>query len=445
MRHPFVYSLVFGMFATSLCCLSAVAQPNERDLKVRKDKAAVEKDARWIYNDLPKAYDAARESKKPLLVVFRCIPCEACSQFDELVVKRDDKIQKLMDEFVCARIVQTNGLDLSLFQFDYDQSFHVFFMNADQTIYGRYGTRSANKDEFKDMSMEGFAEAMQAAIELHQGYPANAKQLAAKKGKKAEFAVPEKFPSLKQYGAKIDYVGATAKSCIHCHQIRDAEREYARSQGKLLSEELLYPYPLPDVLGLKLDPKHRASVQEVAENSPAKIAGLQPGDDIIEFAGQPITSIADIQWILHQTAPKSISLPLTFKRGAEQRTTILLLKDAWRTSDISWRPTTWELRAFALGGLKLKSLSAEGRKQFELPEQAVGLQVEHLGWYGEHARAKNAGMDKGDVILALNGKTDFRSESDLIAYVMLEKHRGDSITIKAKRGKEVKEFKIEVK
>ena len=38
------------------------------------------------------------------------------------------------------------GLDLSLFQFDYDQSFAAFLMNADKPIYGRFGTRSGRPD-----------------------------------------------------------------------------------------------------------------------------------------------------------------------------------------------------------------------------------------------------------------------------------------------------------
>ena len=42
-----------------------------------------------------------------------------------------------MEQFVTVRMVQGNGMDLSLFQFDYDMSFAVFFLNADRTISGR--------------------------------------------------------------------------------------------------------------------------------------------------------------------------------------------------------------------------------------------------------------------------------------------------------------------
>src|SRR3989442_14557967 len=78
-----------------------------------------------------------------------------CRAFDEQVVRRDPKVATLMDKFVCVRVVQANALDLALFQFDYDLTFAAFFVNADRTIYGRYGSRSDRKDATKDISIEG--------------------------------------------------------------------------------------------------------------------------------------------------------------------------------------------------------------------------------------------------------------------------------------------------
>ena len=65
-----------------------------------------------------------------------------CRAFDEQLVRRDPKVADLMDRFVCVRLVQANAMDLTLFQFDYDLTFAAFFLNADRTIYGRYGSRS---------------------------------------------------------------------------------------------------------------------------------------------------------------------------------------------------------------------------------------------------------------------------------------------------------------
>jgi len=48
---------------------------------------------------------------------------------------------KLMERFTTVRVVQAYALDLSLFQFDGDLTLAVVFLNADGTVYGRYGSR----------------------------------------------------------------------------------------------------------------------------------------------------------------------------------------------------------------------------------------------------------------------------------------------------------------
>jgi hypothetical protein len=76
-----------------------------------------------------------------------------------------------MEQFVRVRIVQGNGIDLSLFQFDYDLTFAAFFINADKTIYGRFGTRTEFRNAAKDISIEGFKQALETALELHKVIP----------------------------------------------------------------------------------------------------------------------------------------------------------------------------------------------------------------------------------------------------------------------------------
>src|SRR3954469_11277115 len=122
----------------------------DRDTKVRNDRKAFGASRDWIYNDLGEGVRAARQSSKPLLVVFRCIPCEACQEFDDDVARRDPVVRDLLDEFVCVRIVQANTIDLTHFQHDFDQSFAAYLMNPDLTIYGRFGTRSG-RPEYEDI------------------------------------------------------------------------------------------------------------------------------------------------------------------------------------------------------------------------------------------------------------------------------------------------------
>jgi hypothetical protein len=423
--------------------LSPLALGQDRKTKVLNDRDAFAKNDVWIYDDLDEAFAEAKKSKKPLLVVLRCVPCEACSHFDKQLLDEQEQMRDLLDQFVCVRVVKANGLDLSLFQFDYDQSFHAMFLNADRTIYGRFGTRSQKKED-EDMTMEGFRAAMKAVLDLHKAYPSNKASLAAKSGGKVPFEIPEAFPSLKgKYKGELDYEGNVVASCIHCHQVRDAERVYYREINPKLPDHVLYPYPLPSVIGLTMDPKECGMVKAVDEGSPAADS-LKAGDRIVGINFQPIVSTADIQWILHNTRNDDAVLQFAYQRGKVFEVALMRLPKGWRAkSDLSWRPTTWDLRRMALGGLLLEDLSDQQRKERGLDSDTLALRAKHVGEYGAHAVAKNAGFRKEDVIIGVNGSTDRWSETEMIA-AALSKPKGEKLEVTILRGKERLDLKLPV-
>src|SRR5262249_32926236 len=154
--------------------------------------------------------------------------CEACQEFDDDVARRDEVIRDLLDEYICVRIVQANTIDLTRFQYDFDQSFAVILMNADGTIYGRFGTRS-HRPEYEDISLEGLRAARKAGLAIPRALDRARLSLAGKQVKPGPFRTPLEFPSLAgRYGAKLDYEGQVARSCVHCHQVREAERRVDR-------------------------------------------------------------------------------------------------------------------------------------------------------------------------------------------------------------------------
>jgi serine protease Do len=416
-----------------LFALPALAQ--DRDTKVRNDKKRFADDESWIYNDLAKGIEIAKKERKPLLVIFRCIPCEACALFDEQVSRREPQIKALLDKYICVRIPQGNAMDLTRFQFDYDLSFTAFLMNPDYTIYGRFGTRSSHDDSEKDISLEGFAKALSAGLELHANYPENHAQLAGKQPRQVKIKRPEDYPSLAgKYKDKIDYENKTAQSCLHCHQIRDAERLTYRTQKQPMPDQVLYPYPMPDTVGLALDRLEKAVVKSVAAGSAASQAGFQKGDEILTLAGQPMLSIADVQWVLHH-AGDSDTLAAEVKRGGKTQKLSLKLEPGWRKkSDISWRTTTWDLRRMGLGGLLLESLPAADRKSAGLEDNALALRVRHVGQYGEHAVAMRAGFKQGDVVVAFDGKSTPMSETDLLAVAVQKRMPGEKVPVTVLRG-----------
>ena len=424
-----------------LLLLTTQATAQDRDTKVRNDRKAFGASGDWIYNDLGEGVRAANQSGKPLLVVFRCIPCEACQEFDDDVARRDPIIRDLLDEFVCVRIVQANTIDLTRFQHDFDQSFAAYLMNPDLTIYGRFGTRS-NRPEHEDISLDGLRKAMEAALRMHRDYPRIKPSLAGKQVQQSRYKTARDYPSLSgKYGEAIDYEGKTAKSCMHCHQIREAERLVYRTAREPIPDGVLFPYPDPGVLGLKMDPKETAEVEKVTTASIAGKAGLIVGDEIVTLAGQPLLSIADLQWALHN-APVTTKLPTQVRRAGKVMDLTLDLPEGWRRGDISWRATTWDLRRMGLGGLKLSKLDDGGRERAKLPKESMALRVEHVGEYGEHAVAKRAGFRKGDIIVSFDGTSGKMSESGLLAYALQEKRPGDEVAVTVLRNGEEKVMKF---
>jgi hypothetical protein len=417
--------------------MSSSVLGQDRDAKVRNDRRTFQSSRDWIYNDLSEGVRAARASGKPLLVVFRCIPCEACQEFDDDVARRDPIIRDLLDRFVCVRIVQANTIDLTKFQHDFDQSFAAYLMNPDLTIYGRFGTRSG-RPEHEDISLEGLRKAMEAALEMHKNYETIKPSLLGKQVEPSRYKTPRDYPSLAgKYGTELEYEGKVAKSCMHCHQIREAERLIYRSAGEAIPNQVLFPYPDPGVLGLKMDPKEMAKVERITPGSPAEKAGLRSGDDIVTLAGQPMSSIADLQWVLHN-ASDSTRLPARVRRDSKMLDLTLELEEGWRRGDISWRATTWDLRRMGLGGMRLDDLTAEERNAANLPADALALRVRHVGEYGAHAIAKQAGFQKGDILITFDGQRGRMSESELLAYSVQQKRPGNVVAVTILRNGEKK-------
>lgn len=422
-------SLPLAIVAILFLVVPAQAQ-NLREKKVREDKQKIEAEGFWIYNDLPRGFAEAKKSGKPLLVVLRCIPCEECVKLDDDLVNQDPIVRPLLDKFVCVRQVSTNGLDLSLFQYDYDQSFAAFVLNADGTIYGRFGTRSHRTSWVGDVSVQGLAKALQAGLDLHASYPTIKAALAGKRGPAPEFPTPEKFPTLeKKYGPALNYAGNVVQSCIHCHQIGDAQREYYRTRKEPIPETVLFPYPHPKAIGLILDPKQRATVVQVEPGSAADTAGFRAGDDIQSIAGQPPISMADIQWVLHRTPAEGGSIVAVVVRGGKSVNLNLKLEPGWRQKDeIAWRSSSWGLRRMTTGGMQLSEILA-GERPAGVPDHGMALLVKHVGQYGLHATAKNAGFRAGDVLIGFDGKTDLAREADVMAHAMRHNPPGTSVVV----------------
>ena len=352
------------------------------------------------------------------------------------VARADDKeLSGLLAQFVCVRVVQMKGVDLSLFQFDYDQTWAVFFLNADKTVYGRYGTRSTDRATAdRDVSIEGFKEALQGALQVHAGYPANKASLAGKTGPEAKTRVPERFSALQ--GPR--YAKPLPDGCIHCHNVWEGVRADTRPSGKPVSDEWLWVYPMPDALGLTLDGRSRATVTAVAAGSAASKAGFQAKDRIVAMEGQPILSVADVQWVLER-AKVPTDLKVEVERGAAggRETLSLHLAEGWRRAgDLSWRESTWNLRP----GMRVDAMTDAERRKLGGSKGAVGLRVRFAGPNGAAAKA---GLRANDEIVAIDGLTAPMTETEFLAYLYQRKRSGEDVELLVAHG--VKRQKVSLK
>jgi len=415
-----------------LCNVCAFADDNLRERL--KDANGARTDI-WVYNDIRQAMDEAKKQNKPLFVTFRCVPCKDCAAFDADVANGNERVQQFAREkFVSVRQVEMKGVDLSLFQFDHDLNWAGMFINADGVVYARYGTQSAEGSDAYN-SIDGLLNTMNRVLDLHANYPANLAELKGKRGAPKPVSSALELPGLRN---PEKYAKQTERSnCIHCHNIHDAEHQHALNTGTY-STEMLWKYPLPDNIGLKIDRTSGIRIKQVIADSAAAGAKIQQDEDIVHMNGQRITSIADMQWVLHH-------LPNTDTK-VEVETSVtgnhtVLLKAGWKRSDFSWRGSMWNTPPrFEVWA---PVLNADTQAKLGIPATDTALEVRWINREGLGGqRAFNDGLREKDVIVALNGKPLHMNTKQFNVHLKLNYKVGDDVPLTVLRDGQRIDLKI---
>ena len=435
MKFPFAKLLLSAAFLTLSQAQLTAETVKDRQGAVLTDRAQMQSNDRWIYNDWKKGFAESKRTGKPLLVVLRCVPCLACAGIDANILSQKE-LQPLLDKFICVRVINANALDLSLFQFDYDLSFSTIFFNGDGTVYGRFGSWMHQKNSAEG-STASYKAALDGALKLHANYPSNKDSLRGKQGASMPVNDPLQLPQLAgKYKRELDWEGKVVQSCVHCHQVSDAIRAMHREKKESIPQKWVYPMPSPETIGLTFFPQFPTRVMRVAEGWPGEKSGFLPGDEILELAGQPIISEADLAWILHNSDTRT-TLNAKVQRDGSDKTLKLELPPGWRSkSDISRRVGTWAMRAMATGGMLLKDLPDEDRAKHNLSKHQLALIAEHVGEYGEHAAAKKAGFRKGDILIEIDDISNRMTESALIGHLLAKHAPGAKLKARVQRGTE---------
>jgi S1-C subfamily serine protease len=291
-------------------------------------------------------------------------------------------------------------------------------LNADETIYGRYGGRDATDAEAR-ISTKGLRFAMDSALLAHNSPPA-AQPLAGK----AELV--EGFASAKNH-----------RGCIHCHNVNEFRRADANAAGTW-NRDSIWVYPLPENVGITLDVDAGNRVRTVAEGSPAKRAGLKPGDALAKLNGYPVASFGDASYALHK-APAKGSVDVTWTRDGKEQSGTLEVAAGWRKTNLTWRPSMLDiLPAVPFSG---DELTAAEKKALGLPEKRAAIRQ-----YDEvHKLLREAGVKGGDVVIGFDGSATDGGISELLGFVRRNYLVGDDVTVNLVRDGKRLDLKMRLK
>jgi len=334
---------------------------------------------------------------------------------DGQVVRQDSEISELLDQFECVRIVRMNGIDLNQFQFDYDQTWAVMFFRHDGMILARYGTRG-DRDGMKFNSLEGFSSTINNVLEVDRNWqPTQQQEYASKVGPKSQYGVPDKIPS-STISNILNRAREGKQSCIHCHNVYDAKRDVAISQ-KSYDPAKRFKYPLPQNIGLDIEVTSGMKISSVIPNSAAAKAGLKSGQRIVRMNGQPIHSMADMQFVLHH-AGENAEIDVEAKDESNTCVTAtILLQPGWRQSDISWRASMYGMPPKP--GLHVEATANAEKQKLGIAEGKAALTIK--GIYGSEVR--EAGLKKDDVIVQFGDEMNHHTAGEFHAHLRMNYYR----------------------
>jgi serine protease Do len=304
-------------------------------------------------------------------------------------------------------LTRIDNLDINLFEFDYDLTFMVFFLDGNGKVYARYGGRDCY-DPDNRQSLDGLRYTMESVLRMHG---------------RAEKA----FAPRSQEGSRFirEVSGARGGRCLHCHQVKEILNADLQRKGQW-SRDLIWRYPLPDNLGFVLDVDRSNVVKEVKEKSPAAASGLTVGDVLQRLNGVPIHSFADAQFALDR-GPVTGAIEVVWQRGDKVFKEKLELPAGWRQTDITWRPSLrWFVPSARLYGDDLTAAE----------KTALGLSATQLAFRQRDEvpkQAQAAGIRAGDIIVGLEGKQLNMNVTEFLRYIERTYLVGDRVTLNVLR------------
>ena len=316
---------------------------------------------------------------------------------------------KLLSQYVLARVVQMDRVNIGLFDYDRYNTLYYFALNTDEQIYLRYGGRDA-AGHTSYLNTDSIDLALKKGLELHEQYKAG--KLA--KTQKPEPLYPQDIPAL--------YERTTgAGRCVECHLIGDLQNVQRERDGTLDKVSQMYRSPNLKTIGVQLDVPKGLVVKEAT--GAALEAGMQAGDHISSFNGIKVWTFGDLQYYYDQIERDSKTIRLGVDRGGEEYALQLELPPFWWWTDLAYRNWTIEPRVY----FRSEPLSEADKSKYELEANGFASRVTHVETIAELMGIHS--LKVGDVIFAVDDDQtdDVANRAEL--FIKLRRKAGDAVSL----------------
>jgi serine protease Do len=331
--------------------------------------------------------------------------------FDAQVVlsPTDSPRGKLLSQYVCARIIRLDDVDLGLFDWDRHNTLYYFALNADEQIYLRYGGRDS-RSPLSYLDLDSLELALAKGLELHHLY---------QEGKLPKTERPKPI-SAREFPLLVERTFAH-NACVECHLVADYRNQHRELDGTIDRVRDMYRSPDLRTIGIDLDVPKGLVVKAV--DGAVQQAGMQPGDRITALNGTTVWTFGDFQYDYDKVDRRAADVRITVERGSKPVELTIPLPRYWWLTDLTFRHWSIEPRMY----FESRPLTEAEKHEYGLDPAGFASQVTSVD--STAALLKSHELKVGDIVFGVDGVERDEIANTAELYMRLRKTAGETYTL----------------
>lgn len=337
--------------------------------------------------------------------------------FDAQVVlsPADSSLGKLLRQYVCARIIRMDNMDIGLFDHDWHNTIYYFVMNGDEQIYLRYGGRDTKSPD-SHLDLNSLTLALEQGLQLHRRRQQGQLPAAARPAPLFARQMPLLVERTIARGA-----------CVECHLIADYQNQQRELDGTLDRPTHMFRSPDLQTLGIVFDVPRGLVVKEARGTVAA--AGMKPGDRIAKLNGATVWTFADLQYQYDKVDRRARSVTLSVDRDGQAADLAVSLPERWWYTDVTFRHWTIDPRVY----FDSRPLSEAEKRKYELDPAGFAAEVTAIDRFiVENWKVHQ--LQPGDIVFGVDGVQRDEMANTPELFIRLRKKAGQSVMLDVIRG-----------